>query len=270
MNESKYGELIAKIQRKRRTVIIITVIAVLLVILLTSPVKIEIMEKAIIDYKGLHPIITVLLVILCLFVELIAFALVSSPLSTAMDVECDPEKHLLLNIRLNKQKNIDDIYAMDHLFMGNYAAATEYAEKMIGSSDDAMRLAGLFNKARCEFLKGENDALGQTATEYDAALSSCRKLKPKALEGYGIIGRVLLLMVAISKDDMALADELRGEVKPWNSSKATEGYVNYVKGLAAKKVGDREETIYRFKAVKESCSKTCFARLADEGLASLK
>ena len=98
MNESKYGELIAKIQRKRRVVIVVTIVAVLLVILLTSPVKIEIMEKAIIDYKGLHPIITVLLVILCLFVELIAFALVSSPLSTAMDVECDPEKHLLYYI----------------------------------------------------------------------------------------------------------------------------------------------------------------------------
>ncbi len=270
MNESKYGELIAKIKRKRKTVIVLTVIAVLLVILLTSPMKLEIMEEAIIDYKGLHPIFTVLLVLLCLFVELIVYALVSSPLSTAMDVECDPEKQLVLNMRLNKQRNIEYIYALDHLYLGNYAEAMKYAEKMIGSADESLRLAGLFNKARCRFLTGKYDALEQTATEYEIALSSCRKLKPKALEGYQMIGRVLILMVVISRDDKALADEMRGEVKPWNSSKATEGFVNYVKGLAARTVGDEEEAIYRFKAVKESCSKTCFARLADEGLASLK
>ena len=72
MNESKYSDLIAKIQKKRKWVIGLTIVSVLLVLIFTTPTQIEIMGEAIVDYKGLHPVLIVVLVLLCFFVELIA------------------------------------------------------------------------------------------------------------------------------------------------------------------------------------------------------
>ena len=158
MAESKYNELIKKIQRKRKWVIALTIVSVLLVLLFTTPTQLEIMGEKIIAYKGLHPVWTVLLVLLCFFVELIAYAIVSLPLSTSMDQECDPEKQLVLNTHLNKQKNIDHIYSVDYLYLGKYEESIKYSEKMIQNSKEQMVLAGLFNQARCEFFSGNYES----------------------------------------------------------------------------------------------------------------
>ena len=270
MAESKYSDLIAKIQKKRKWIIGLTIVAVLLVLLFTTPTQLEIMGETLIDYKGLHPVLIVLLILLCFFVELIAYAVVSLPLYTSMDQECDPEKQLVLNMHLNKQKNIDHIYAVDHLYLGNYAEATEYAKKMIKSSNEQMVLAGLFNKARCEFLLGNYDSLRQTVAQDESNLSGCQKLKPKTKIAYQKINNILNLMCAISDNDVEKINELRNNVEIWNILKATEGFVNYIRGVAACKVDDKEEAIYRFKLVKENCSKTVLSGLSEEYLSLLK
>lgn len=270
MNESQYSDLITKIQKKRKWVIALTIVAVLLVILLTSPIKLEVMGETVVDYKGLHPVLTILLVFLCFFIEIVAYAMVSLPLNTSMDQECDPEKHLILNSSLNKQKNIDYVYSVDHLYLGNYTESIKYAEKMIASANEPMVMVGLFNKARCEFLAADYDTFTQTASQYSNTLSKCRKIKPRAMVEYQKISRVIDLMLAVSKDDLDTINKIRSNIEVWNASKATGGFVSYIKGIAAYKANDKEEAIYRLKAVEEHCSKTILARLAAEHLDLLK
>ena len=78
-------------------------------------------------------------------------------------------------------------------------------------------------------------------------------------------------MRAIAEENVEKINELRGKVEVWNTnSKATEGFLNYIKGVSAYKVEDKEEAIYRFKTVKEHCSKTVFAELSDNYLSLLK
>ena len=170
IKSNEYDGLIKKIQRKRKTVIVLTIIAVLITITACSPIYIGFLDKTIIDYKGINPVITVLLVLLLFFCELIAYVFVSTPLTTSMDIECDPEKHLTLNTVLNKQKNKDHIYAVDFIYMGNFEAALNYANKMVANGKPPMQIIGLFNKARCEFFLGDFDSLKFTVKQYEQAL----------------------------------------------------------------------------------------------------
>lgn len=139
-----YDALIKKIRRKRKAVIVLTIIAVLIAIIFCTPTHLVILDETIIDYEGLHPVITTLIVLAIFFCEMIAYAFVSAPLTTSMDIECDPEKHLILNTALNKQKNKDHIYAVDFLYMGNFEAALGYANNMLSDDKPNMVLTEFF------------------------------------------------------------------------------------------------------------------------------
>ena len=76
-------------------------------------------------------------------------------------------------------------------------------------------------------------------------------------------------MFAISNGDEKTVNELRNTVEAWRPSAAIDGYINYIKGLAATQIGDKDEAVYRFKSVKEHCSKTALAHLSDQHLAAL-
>ena len=86
-----------------------------------------------------------------------------------------------------------------------------------------------------------------------------RGLKENALQGIATGGAGLPLGYVVGED--------RKQATAWNRSKATEGYLHYIKGVAAHRVGDEKESIYHFMAVKENCGKTVFSKLADEFLA---
>ena len=146
----------------------------------------------------------------------------------------------------------------------------KYSEKMIASTREDIILSGLFIKIRCEFLLGNYDAFIQTANEYSSTLSACRKLKPKTIIAYQKIENIINLMCTILKDDVESINQMRGNIETWKASKATECFVNYIKAVAAYKVDDKEEAIYRFKWIKENGSKTVFANLSDDYLALLK
>lgn len=258
-----YEPLIKKIKRKRRWVLALTIVAAALVFLFTSSSKIEVMGETVFRYEGLHPLLSIVLLFLCLFVGMVVYAAVSLPLQTAMDQECDPEKQLILHMHLNKQKNIDHIYATDYLYLGNYAQAMQHACNMMRSPNEEMVLAGIFIQARCDFFTENYEALKVTAANYERVLVTSQRLKPKARAAYQKIGNILYLMRAVADGDAEGIDRLRVTVESWNASKATEGFVNYVKGVAAFRINDRDEAIYRFKSVKEACAKTVLARLSD-------
>lgn len=264
-----YDYLVAKIRRNRRWVIALTIIAMVLTVLLSTPIQVEIMGKTYIDKGGLHPVLIVLLVALCLLGGIIAYATVSLPLYTSMDLECDPEKQLLLNVSLEKPTAIDHICSTDYLYLGNFAESIRYAKRMLLNPKKDMVLFGLFNKARCEFFLGDYDAFRLTASRYDMELSES-KLSAKNAVSFQKIKDVIGLLRAIADDDLEKINELCGRVEAWNSSKATECFVYYIKGVAAYKTANREEAFYRFGYVVEHCSKTVFAHFAKGYVESIK
>ena len=80
-NFHSYEALIKSIKRKKKTVVIITIIVILLTITFCSPIYINLLDKIIINYKGISPFITALLVVFILFCELIAYLIVLAPLA---------------------------------------------------------------------------------------------------------------------------------------------------------------------------------------------
>ncbi len=269
IKSNEYDDLIKKIQRKRKIIIVLTIIAVLITITACSPIYIGFLDKTVIDYKGINPVITVLLVLLIFFFELIAYTFVSTPLTTSMDIECDPEKHLILNTVLNKQKNKDHIYAVDFIYMGNFEAALNYANKMVANNKPLMMIIGLFNKARCEFFLGDFDSLKLTVKQYENALHNMKKINQKSKAVYNKIQRTMNLLIAIADKDKEKIGVFR-DIEVWNNSKATKGYIHYLKGVSAYIMADNEEAIYRFMSVKENCEKTVFSQMAEQYLSNLK
>ena len=264
MNE--YDIIIKKINIKRKLVIITAIIISIAVIALTSPNHLEILDKTVIDTKGIHPVFTAMLVLLVLFIEIIAYAIVSMPITTSLDIECDPQKYLNLNAALTKGKGLIPVYATGYLYIGNFSLAMEYAVKMIVSGKQDWMMVGLFNKARCEFLSGNYEILKSTVQQYASTLPNIKKVTP----AYQKFHNIMILMCAIADNDQDRINAYRKSIEAWNNSKATEGFVSYLKGVAAYSLDDKEESVYRFMAVKDSCEKTVFARLADEYLSLLK
>ncbi|MBQ3196077.1 MAG: hypothetical protein IJB65_06385 [Clostridia bacterium] len=80
---------------------------------------------------------------------------------------------------------------------------------------------------------------------------------------------LLNLMCAVADNDTDRIEELRIKAETWNTSVATAGFVNYIKGISAVETDDKVEAVYRFKLVTENCPKTVFARLSAEKIESL-
>lgn len=265
---SDYDALIKKIRRKRKIIIALAIIAFLVTIVMCSPTKIVLLDKTIIDYKGINPVITILIVIFIFFCELIACAFVSTSLTTSMDVECDPQKHLVLNMALNKQKNLTHIFATDYFYMGDFETALVLANKMVAGNKSSFVRTGLFNKARCEFFLGDFDSLKLTVKQYEAELSNNKKVNQKAKVIYQKIQKTMNLLIAIADKDKEKICAYRN-IEAWNNSKATQGYINYLKGIAAYITEDKKEAIYHFMSVKENCEKTVLSKMAEQYLSNL-
>ncbi|MCH5191103.1 MAG: hypothetical protein J1F23_02960 [Oscillospiraceae bacterium] len=264
--KNEYDAIIKKISIKRKLIIITAVIISIAIIAVASPNHLEILDRTIIDTKGIHPVFTVMLVLLVLFIETIAYGIVSMPTTTSLDVECDPQKYLNLNATLTKGKGSIPVYATGYLYIGNFPLAMEYAVKMIVSGKQNWMMAGLFNKARCEFLLGNYEIMKNTVQQYASTLSDIKKAAP----AYRKFNDIMILMCAIADNDQDKINTYRKSIEAWNSSKATEGFINYLKGVSAYSLDDKDESVYRFMAVKDSCEKTVLARLADEYLLQLK
>lgn len=268
LQSSEYKSLIKKIRTKRVIVTVLAVILLFATIFVCSPTKITVMGETVVSREGANPVIIVLLVLLILFLECIAYAAVSSPMTKSMDVECDPHKHLILNWALSNGRNIDHIYANDYIYMGDFGIALEYSRKMINSSKPALKIVGLFNKARCEYFMGDFNSLKLTVEEYRAVLSGLQIKNQKSKELYEKMQKVMELMVALSDKDKEKISTLC-DINPWNNSIATQGYINYLKGEAAYFSEDRINAVSCFESVKENCEKTIFSKMAEQYLAEL-
>lgn len=265
---NEYDDLIKKIKHKRDIVSILSIITILVTIAVCSPFHLVILNQTIIDYKGINPIITVLLVLLFFVIGIFANVLVSAPIFTSLDQECDPQKNLVLNATLSMQKNTDSIYAVDLIYMGKFEEALYYADRMIASNRSEEAITGLFNKARCEFFMGDYDSLKQTVKQYEDAVNTLKKVSQKTKDVNNKILKTMHLLVAIAEEDKE-SILIYSDIEKWNNSKVTEGYINYLKGIVAYISDNKFEAIYRFMYVKENCEKTVLSEKSQEYLSKL-
>ncbi len=265
--ENSYAPLIKKIKKKKTVITVLAILSALLTLLLCSPMKIIVLNEVILDRPGNFTAMSwILILILCL--TFVTLAVVLNPMTASMITECDPEKHLFLNAALNKSKNLEEIYAMDHFYLGNFAIALSFANKMVQSPKQRIVCVGLFHKARCEFFLKDISALKATTEQYRLTMSHL-KLNKKMQQAFLQMQAVLDLLVAIGENDRQTVAH-RIDIAPWNTCKPTQGLIHYVRGLAATVLQDKEEAIYRFKSAKEICEKTVLSSLADENLANLR
>lgn len=264
----KYDAVIRKIKRKRRWVLVLSMIAAWVIIIFATPMTLEVLGASMVEYNGVHPAIAVVLLVLCLLISMFAYAAVSVPLFSSMQENCEPEKNLVLNVMLNKQKNVDNIYAMDYFYLGDFQAALHYSERMTENPSAVYAMSGLFYRARCEFMLGEYEALLKSAEEYANKLSGIKRVNPKRMDSLQKMDTVIQLMCAVSKDDTEAIKALFPCARVWLPSKPSECFFNYVMGLAALKTEDLVEAVYRFKLVKEQFPHTSFCRLAEEKITS--
>lgn len=258
-----YNALIKRIKQKKRFIKIITVIAVFIILIFTAPGGyVSFNEKVVVTSRFETPVVCIILLILIFICNVFATGVVISPLKTSMIIECDPIKHMTLNVALGNRKELDTVYAVDYFYLGNFDIALKHAEKMTMSKNKSYADIGFFNKARCEFFIGNIDAFKYSAEQYKTATAGIKNKKAKA--EYDKIQTVLDLMTALADKDI---DKMKGcynNVDVWNDSRATLGFINYLKGLAAYHLSENKDCVYHLMSVKNDCEKTVLASLAGE------
>ncbi len=268
MNTGKYDALIKKIKTKRIAINILFIFIALIALFLCSPNELVVLDEVILSYDGVNPVATVFIVLFILFCYIIAMAFALSPMTASMITECEPEKHLALNSALNKAKNLDDILTMDYFYLGDFKTALSYSYLQCQKKKSATVCTGLFNKARCQFFIKDFELLKATTEQFKNEITTAKA--NKKLNGiYKKMLNVLNLMVAIAENNKKKITELK-EIESWNNCKPTQGFINYLKGLAAYTTDDNQEAIYRFKSAKETLEKTVFFQLSEEYLLKLK
>lgn len=267
IQNEQYTAIIKKIKTVRLISGILYFVVLVISMYFCLPSVVEIGNEVISENRGAHPFITFLVFIFISFIYLIVTAINYAPITKAMDEEANPYKYLALATPFYK-KNIDRIYSVAYFFMGNFLGARFYSEKLSQSKKAKIKLSGLFNKACCEFFLNDVEAFKNTAMQFKIAL--CKdKLSKKYRKIFENNIKYLDLMAAFSENNIeqiALCQNLVSIAK----SKASRGFTNYLNGIAAYILGDREKAIYYFMAVKTECSKTFFPPLCDEYLERLK
>lgn len=272
LKETKYDKLIEKIARKERILVNATRVASFAVLLSMLPFHITMPNgDKVVNYDGLHPVIALLLLAFCYFIELVLYIkLISPELRDPLTVECDPEKYLELNVALSRPRYLPSICSEAYTYLGNFSEAIKHAKNMITDKNYRYSLEGSYYKSVCEFFLGDYESLKKTAKEYSDKLSSNEKIKPRAALAYQNENHVLKLLCAIADDDVDKINELRGGLMFNNKSKATEAFTQYINGLAAARLSDKETAAKSFKWVKENAPKTVFASLAEEQIVFLQ
>ena len=252
-SNEKYGKLIRSIKRKKVAIIISIFVLFIGACTLLDSVW-----------------MTLFAVIPLYAVELFLLAAAIMPLSTSLNIECDPEKYLILNEAAGNRIQRLIARATGNFYLGEFDRSLAAAEEMIASRRTDMHFSGLFNKARALFFLGRAEEARAVVRQFGEEISTSQKLKEKHIAAYNKLGAVLNLMVAISERDEGGIKRFRVEVSPWNEGKPTTGFVCYMKALAAFHLNDRDESVHGFMSAKEMCEKTFLAKYAEQYLKELR
>lgn len=259
----KYDELIKKIKKRKNIITVLFAIAVFATVFFLSPSEIVILDQPIIDHKG-NPVAMIFIILFEIIAYFIAVSFALGQMTTSMITECNPEKHLVLNIALNKSKNKNAIFSMDYFYLGDFRLGLEFANKMLSDKHKNALLLGLLFKARCEFFLNDFESLKETVNRRRAEILKLKNAKQPLTESQ----KVLELLVAVAEQDKQKIKDL-ANVKPWDNAKPAQGFTDYVKALAAICLEDYKEAVYRLKRTQELLDKSAFYNLASEKLSEL-
>ena len=230
LNDKKYEATIKKLQRTENILVNATRVASAIFLLMLFPLKLARQTgEIIIDYPGISPIISFLLIALCYMLELFLYSkLIQPQLANPMTVECDPEKYLALNAALSRPRELIRVCAIAFLFMGDFEMTIKHANNAIADKSYRYYIPGLYHKARAQFLLGNYDAFKKTVEKYHERLNDT-SIKPKARLMYSDITVMLELLCAIADNDTDKITELKDKVKTAENSKASEVFTRYIK-----------------------------------------
>ncbi len=261
--QDNYDNLIRKIKRNKKIIISLFVVSVIAILVATMEIRISFMGRVEYYKEGAHPALIIGLLFLAFFLYLLAMGVkVFNPLSSPMETDCDPNKHLIINSALQKPKDLAPIFAMDYFYLGDFVRASQASDKMVLSGNRKIISNGYFNRARCDFFMKNPEYFKYSLEQFKASIVGVKPASRLALS-YEKMLKCLDLMDAIISEDYEKIKSLR-DIIPWNNNKPTVGFASYIKGLAAYKLGDRNEAVYRLMYAKETLRKSAFAKMAEE------
>lgn len=265
-----YYKTISHIKSIRRLIVSLATLLLVILLVLSIPLRIQNENGITLDYKGMPIAASATFAIAVVVGAIVLYSLASIPLATALSVECDPQKHLELHLALDSAKRADAACMEGYFYFGDFEKSLECAKRAVDSNKERKLLIGLFNKARAEFFIGDMDSFNATFERYKAVLHNTANIVDKTSFICARMEDSLEMMKALNDNDKEYISKNYRSLKDWNTSKADEGFVNYIKGCAACVAGDTDEAIYRLMAVKDKCEKTVLYTLAQEQFDILK
>lgn len=268
---SKHAKIIKKLRRRKNLIITVAVIAAFLILAASVPTIIfypaEGEPLIDIQYKGIPLAVSLLLFVLCIFIEAILIMITVQPhINRALTEECDPEKFLEMSLALDIPRNIPRAKTLAYLFLGYFGEAIKYSEPVIKDRLYTYHLAGLYNKALCEFFLEDHEAFHNTVAEYSRRFEGNGKIPQKARPLYENIFHVLSVLTALADNDAEKLAELKSSLHSYSKSRSSNVIIKYIKGLAESRTGNADAATVEFEWVKENAKKTVFSALANRRL----
>ncbi len=197
----------------------------------------------------------------CIF--LLLLAKIHSPISDALEKECDPIKFKQLFFS-DVNKKASGIAALSANFnisflTGDFETAINYANQMISDGRFNSVIAGLSNKAIAEFFKGDYDALKETVLKYHQKISEATHIKRNELQLYLNNENRLNLYVAIANNDIDNIEYLYQKLKITNNNILSHVQISFLKAVSAHLMGDNDAVKEYTDYIKNYGSKTIYA-----------
>ena len=261
-----YLPLIRSIRLKRNITIVATSVALLLLLLFGVRTEISILGFYYYN-EGIHPFPWFLLLFSILFLGFLIHTIVSSPIDNALNVECDPEKHLALCVAFRKKDRLAAAYLDGCFMLGDFDNCLRAINDLDKSKNAIYRPICAFQRARIGFFTKDTALLKEQTALFMSLLATVKmNAAQKAL--FEKMAKYLSLLIALA-DECPDVSALADAVEPWGASRITVASIHYVKGLVAVRLGERDLAVYHFYALKEEFPKLFYAKLAEEQLKTL-
>ncbi len=266
LNTTEYNDIIKRIKIKRTIARILIFITAALLIL-SFPIQLKFNGEIIFDYKGFQSP-ALFFIIVAFVAELIAHIIICLPIYNSLFEECNAQKNVIMLNALDSEKRACHLFYTAYFYLGDFDTSIYYSNKAIENKTQSNKLAGLFNKARCEFFSDRIEDFKRTVSEFDSLFANAKFSKRQT----AIISKyqnVINLLSAILNKDNEKIKEFTIKLQPWEDTKIVNSFINYLKGVASYELGDKKESTYRFMAVCDVASKTVLGELSEKYLSEI-
>ncbi len=264
--ENGYAELIRKLSRRRLLYTLLFIALYLLFFFFSSSFYID-LPFFYYAHVGWPLFPTVLLFLLLLFCNILAFSSTVVPIHNALFIECDPQKFLELSLAFRRERKEPSFYLIGLFLLGDFPQVIVQEKTLSAGKNKGVALDALFYSALAGYLLGDFDAMHTAMQRFDALSVSFKGLKmQKACVG-GYVS-ILSLVKALHEEDEEKA-KLYTDITPWDKNTLPRVLCDFFCGEAALLVGDKEECFFRMKRLQSDAPKSVFARLANDFLKDL-